>query len=585
MNALTTTLECHSRQTVFVRESQSERGSSIYTMKIFLPLALAIGALATIAAASEAAASDGDVVVITSKNVDEVLKKKDSLVFVKFFAPWCGHCQAMAEDFKSAATALSGKAVLAEVDATKEEKLAQEYNVEGFPTLKLFSSGEEVADYQGNRDKESMVKFVERALLPAYEVMKDSASYEKFLADNKDNRIVVAVKPEGDMAAKFKKAAYSIRDVIEDIAFVAVDDASVLKGVTAAKGDVYYADTGREYVKYDDAAYPTIEKFVKTVGLPVFQEFTQENADMYVELGMPVVVGFYKNADEAGVKTLETVAKKKAGNGKVAFAWVDSVKLASFVEYVGLKDKDPAICAYSFETDQRFLLPDTFKMSESALESWVGDLIAGKIEPTRKSEPIPEKNDGPVYQVVGDSWESIVEDPKEDVMIAQVASWCGHCKALKPIYSKVAEELKKAGVKGIKLAIMDATENDAPGEFKAKGFPTIHFFPAGKPGMEFDGERSSKAIVDWIKDKAVNKFEFDTSTLGEDPEPEKDEDEPEPEDEGEAEFPEDEEMPEGEEGEHDGEHDSIPEDGEDYPDVGEMDDEDKMDLGDEKEEL
>lgn len=550
-------------------------------IKIFLPLAL--GALFTIAAAS--AASDGDVVVITSKNVDEVLKKKDSLVFVKFFAPWCGHCQAMAEDFKSAATALSGKAVLAEVDATKEEKLAQEYNVEGFPTLKLFSGGEEVADYQGNRDKESMVKFVERALLPAYDVMKDAESYEKFLADNKENRIVVAVQPEGDMAAKFKKAAYSIRDVIEDIAFVAVNDASVLKGVTASKGDVYYADTAREYTKWDEAAYPTIEKFIKTVGLPVFQEFTQENADMYVELGMPVVVGFYKNADEAGVKTLETIAKKKAGNGKVAFAWVDSVKLASFVEYVGLKDKDPAICAYSFETDQRFLLPEGFKMSESAFESWVDDLISGKIEPTRKSEPIPEKNEGPVYQVVGDSWETIVEDPTEDVMIAQVASWCGHCKALKPIYSKVAEELKAAGVKGVKLAIMDATENDAPGDFKAKGFPTIHFFPAGKSGIEFDGDRSSKAIIDWLKEKATNKFEFDTSTLGEDPEPEKDEDEPEPEDdEGadpEADYPEDDE-PEGEYGDDE----SIPEDGEKYPEDDELpEDEEKSNLGDEKQEL
>ncbi len=541
---------------------------------------LAIFALVATLSYAAGESSDGDVVVITAKNVDEVLKKKDSLVFVKFFAPWCGHCQAMAEDFKSAATVLRGKAVLAEVDATKEEKLAQSYNVEGFPTLKLFSGGEEVADYQGNRDKDSMVKFVERALLPAYETMADTAAYDKFVAANKDNRLVVAVKPEGESAAMFKKAAYGIRDVMTDIAFVAVNDPASLKGVSAKAGDVYYADVGekREYIKWDSEKYPTVDKFVKTVGLPVFQEFTQENADIYVELGIPVVVGFYKDASEPGVDIMSKVAHKKAGNGKVAFAWVDNVKLASFVEYVGLKGKDPAICAYSFETDQRYLLPEGFKLSEASLEEWVDKLIAGTVEPTRKSEPIPEVNEGPVYTVVGDSWEDIVEDKNTDVMIAQVASWCGHCKALKPIYKKVAEELKKAGVKGVKLAIMDATENDAPGDYKAKGFPTIHFFPAGKEGIEFDGDRSSKAIIEWIQKHAVNKFEFDTSKLGEDPEPEKDDDE---EPEGEEEGMEG----EGEEGFEDAEDEAIPEDGEDVPPMDEDEHEEPAAEGEEKEEL
>lgn len=526
----------------------------------------ALAAFATVAFAAEKAASaDGDVVVITKSNVDDVLKKdaKDKLVFVKFFAPWCGHCQAMAEDFKSAATALKGKAVLAEVDATKEEKIVQNFKVEGFPTLKLFSNGEEVADYQGNRDKESMIKFVERAMLPAYVPYDTKKEYDAFVAENKANRIVVAVIGDAKEAVPaFKKAAYSIRDVMENIAFVAVKDVKAVKG--ASKGDIYYSDipegkAARTYTKYDDKAYATIDKFVKTVGLPVFQEFTQENADMYVELGVPVIVGFFKEKTDAGIELMKKVALKKANNGKVAFAWVDAVKLSSFVEYVGLKDKDPAICAYSFESDQRFLLPADFKLSEKSLEKWVDAMIAGTVEPTRKSEPVPEKNDGPVYTVVGDSWEKFVEDPKTDVMVAQVASWCGHCKALKPIYAKVAKALADAKITTVKLALMDATENDAPGAYKAKGFPTIHFFPAGKTqkGMDFEGDRSSKAIVEFLLKNAGNKFKFDVKTLGEDPAPaEEEEEEPLPEDgeEG-AQEGEGAEGEEGFEGEEEGVHD------------------------------
>lgn len=244
-----------------------------------------------------------------------------------------------------------------------------------------------------------------------------------------------------------------------------------------------------------------------------------------------------------------------------------SLKLSSFVEYVGLKGKDPAICAYSFESDQRYLLPADFKLSEKSLEKWVDDMIAGTVEPTRKSEPVPEKNEGPVYTVVGDSWESFVEDPKTDVMVAQVASWCGHCKALKPIYAKVAKALADAKITGVKLALMDATENDAPGAYKAKGFPTMHFFPAGKTqkGVDFEGDRSSKAIVEFLLKNAGNKFEFDVKSLGEDPAPaEEEEEEPLPEDGEEA--GQEEEGAEGEEGEeeHDPAHEeeAAAEDGE-----------------------
>ncbi|KAK4763352.1 hypothetical protein SAY86_009120 [Trapa natans] len=47
---------------------------------------------------------------------------------VGFYAPCCGHCQALAPEFAAAATELKGEEVtLAKVDATEEEQLAQSY--------------------------------------------------------------------------------------------------------------------------------------------------------------------------------------------------------------------------------------------------------------------------------------------------------------------------------------------------------------------------------------------------------------------------------------------------------------------------
>lgn len=478
-----------------------------------------------------ALAEDSDVVTLTTKNFADVVAK-EKLVFVKFFAPWCGHCQSMAEDFKKTATELKGKAVLADVDATVEEELAKKYNVDGFPTLKLFADGEEVVDYNGGRDKDSMIRFIERATVPPFSEIDSAAAYKKFVADNKEKNILVGAELAPANFNKFRKAAFGLRDVMPDsMDFVLSKSAKHVSIDGYKAGDLYLLrvemDGSHRAMKYDTESDETVEKFVKTAALPAWQEFTQENAELYTELTSPLIVGFFEDCESAQCKTMEKIAKKKADNGKVVFAWVNNKALASFQEYVGLKDAKVPICGYAFESDARYILPEDFDFSEKNFEAWVDEMIAGKIVPARKSEAIPDAadNPGPVFNVVGDSWADVVEDTEKDVIVAQVAEWCGHCNKLKPIYKKVAEELQKAGVDHVKLAMMDATENDAPDAYKAKGFPTMHFFPAGKEqkGIDFDADRSSKAIIEWLMTKTTKKFEFDTSTLGEDPEPEAEE--------------------------------------------------------------
>ena len=85
-------------------------------------------------------------------------------VFVKFFAPWCGHCKKMAPDWVLLADmhANSEKYEIAEVDCTENQELCSRYDVEGFPTLKVFPIGSlEADDYNGGRTLEDYKKFVE----------------------------------------------------------------------------------------------------------------------------------------------------------------------------------------------------------------------------------------------------------------------------------------------------------------------------------------------------------------------------------------------------------------------------------------
>jgi len=90
-------------------------------------------------------------------------------VFVKFFAPWCGHCQAMAEDWEKLGVdwADSDAAIIAEVDCTDEasQMICQEMGIQGFPTLK-YGDPTDLDDYNGPREYEELAAFAKENLKP-----------------------------------------------------------------------------------------------------------------------------------------------------------------------------------------------------------------------------------------------------------------------------------------------------------------------------------------------------------------------------------------------------------------------------------
>ncbi|RNF06550.1 protein disulfide isomerase [Trypanosoma rangeli] len=101
------------------------------------------------------------------KTFHGVVDNPSKHVFVLFYAPWCGHCHRLIPKWEELAAEVKEMkdVVIAHIDASKHSEIGGEYNVRGFPTLRLFTKGnKEGLPYQGPRDVSALRSFLKSAI-------------------------------------------------------------------------------------------------------------------------------------------------------------------------------------------------------------------------------------------------------------------------------------------------------------------------------------------------------------------------------------------------------------------------------------
>jgi len=464
-------------------------------------------AFLSLALAAFAAASD--VTDLKKDTFNEFIESND-LVLAEFFAPWCGHCKALAPEYEEAATTLKEKSIpLVKVDCTVEADLCQEHGVEGYPTLKVFRGLKSVAAYPGARKAPAIISFMTKQALPAVSVLD-----KETLADFKtsDSVVLVGYFAADDKTSNetFTKVASTLRD---SYLFGAISDASVAEAESVKQPSIVLYKTFDEgkntfSKKFDEEA---ITKFAKAAATPLVGEVGPETYQGYMSAGIPLAYIFAETEEERKElsKELKTIAKKY--RGKINFATIDAKSFGQHAGNLNLEvGKWPAFAIQDTAKNQKYPFDQTKKITSKDVGEFVDKFSSGNIKPSIKSEPIPENQDGPVTVIVANNYEEIVLDDTKDVLVEFYAPWCGHCKALAPKYDELGELFKPFSDK-VTIAKVDATANDVPDDIQ--GFPTIKLFVAGKKSdpITYSGGRTVEELAAFVKESGKHAVDVNAS--------------------------------------------------------------------------
>ncbi|KAB5592742.1 Protein disulfide isomerase [Ceratobasidium theobromae] len=125
----------------------------------------------TISSGSANLNPNGVVLPLSSNIFEKTLAEGPT--FVKFYAPWCGHCKKLAPVWAELAAKTKGRVNIAEVNCEEHGALCRSQGVDGYPMLFFYNTGQKV-DFRGGRKIEPLEQFVLRAVAPGVQPITPS---------------------------------------------------------------------------------------------------------------------------------------------------------------------------------------------------------------------------------------------------------------------------------------------------------------------------------------------------------------------------------------------------------------------------
>lgn len=354
-------------------------------------------------------------------------------------------------------------------------------------------------EYNGPRVADGIVSWLEKKTGPP---CAEISSQEVLDALVKDNVVVVGFFDDvtSDKAKIFEKVAdgddsnkYVFGKGDELKAAYSAKDSTILLLKSFDEGKVEF--TG-------EVEAEELKKFVSASSRPNMFEFSDETANQIFSAGINkhFLLLSKKSDKEHADRIAKCTEVAKTMKDDIIFVHVDAdvEGNAGVLDFLGAKMDDlPTFLIFAMDLSTKYY-PENKEISEKNIAAFVKDFMDGKIQPTLKSAELPEDWDSkPVKVLVSSNFKDVVMDAEKDVFVEFYAPWCGHCKALAPVWDDLAEKLKDRT--DVVIAKVDATENEIEG-VEIQGFPTLKLWKKGtNEEVDYNGGRDLESLKKFIE--------------------------------------------------------------------------------------
>jgi len=473
---------------------------------------------------------DEGVLVLNTENFEEAVKTFDYLL-AEFYAPWCGHCKQLAPEYSQAAQAIAENSnsdftvALAKIDATENEKLAEKYEISGYPTLKFFrkqDGPDAPVDFTGGRNAESIQAWVEKKSGPATAELEDLSSAIKFKKQNAEGLYVVGYFPEGQDSSPLVMTAWSLDEAAFGITSKKeIADFFELENPGDIKLFKNFDEGSNIYNSENDGS---IAEFINNNSLPYVTTFSDKTAAKIFGGSIKYHVLFFSSSETEGDNVdinhegnhAHFTAAAKKLKGQALFVYIDSsvTNNLRIMDFFGIKTPESQVPTFRMvhlgQDVEKFKPADGEEQDISAdkVEKFVQGVLDETIERHYMSEEIvsaeeqDESGEYSTYYLVAKNYEEIVYDQNKHVFVEFYAPWCGHCQQLAPEWEKLGQHFKDRD--DVLIARSDATANEFKG-IKISGFPTIKWFPKGEERemINYNGGRTLEEFIEFVENDGV----------------------------------------------------------------------------------
>lgn len=473
-------------------------------------------------------------------SLTRLIKKEPKPILIMFYAPWCGFCKSLKPEYSAAATELKGHSVLAAIDVNRPENsmIRNQYNITGFPTLLYYQNGRLKFQYEGENNKNGLIHFMKdpreapvKIKEPDWsdtdsEVVHLSAdNFDPVLRDEASALVMFYAPWCGHckrMKPEYERAAAKLK--MEDIpgtlaALDATKDAAVasqfnVRGYPTIKyfvnGEFKFDVNIREANKIfefmkdpkEPPPPPPPEKSWSEESSEVVH-LIDENYKTFLKKKKHVLVMFYApwcGHCKKAKPEFTAAAEKYKEDPKVEFAAVDCTLQQALCTVNEVKGY-PTFKYFNYYKNSR---PYNTGRLEADFIRFMADPenLAPSAIPSEMEEWGAYPGSSDVLKLLDSNFTSGVAS-KDPTLVMFYAPWCGHCKKMKPDYSKAAAAIKSLNIRA-RLGAVDCTTNPVVTEkYKITGFPTIKLFANGRFISDYQGARTSEELLNFMRNAPV----------------------------------------------------------------------------------